>query len=74
MMGEIGSGKSFIAKLFKYPVFNADKEVNLIYRSDVECFNKLKKQLPNYIKSFPVKKNELIRAISSNKKNSKSSI
>ena len=30
VIGGIGSGKSFIAKLFKYPVFNADKEVNLI--------------------------------------------
>lgn len=69
VIGGIGSGKSFIAKLFKYPIFNADKEVNLIYRNNVECFNKLKKQLPNYIKSFPVKKDELIRAISSNKKN-----
>ena len=24
VIGGIGSGKSFIAKLFKYPVFNAD--------------------------------------------------
>ena len=71
VIGGIGSGKSFIAKLFKYPVFNADKEVNLIYRNNKECFNKLKKQLPNYIKSYPVKKDELIRAISSNKKNLK---
>ena len=69
VIGGIGSGKSFIAKLFNYPVFNADKEVNLIYKNNVECFNKLKKKLPNYIKSFPVKKDELIRAISSNKKN-----
>ena len=71
VIGGIGSGKSFIAKLFKYPVFNADKEVNLIYRNNKECFKKLKKNLPNYIKSYPVKKDELIRAISSNKKNLK---
>ena len=71
VIGGIGSGKSFIAKLFKYPVFNADKEVNLIYRNNKECFKKLKKHLPNYIKSYPVKKDELIRAISSNKKNLK---
>ena len=71
VIGGIGSGKSFIAKLFKYPVFNADKEVNLIYRNNKECFKKLKKQLPNYIKSYPVKKDELIRAISSNNKNLK---
>ena len=54
ILGDIGSGKSFVAKQFGYPVFNADKEVNLIYKNNVECFNKLKKKLPNYIKSFPV--------------------
>ena len=68
-MGGIGSGKSFIAKLFKYPIFNADKEVNSIYRNDKNCFIKLKKKLPNFIKSFPVKKNHLIRAIKYDKKN-----
>ena len=29
VIGGIGSGKSFISKLFKYPVFNADKEVEI---------------------------------------------
>ena len=58
-MGGIGSGKSFISKLFKYPVFNADKEVNRIYRKDKNCFFKLRKKLPNFIKSFPVKKKYL---------------
>ena len=27
VVGDIGSGKSHIAKLFGYPVFNADQEV-----------------------------------------------
>ena len=27
VVGDIGSGKSYIAKLFGYPVFNADQEV-----------------------------------------------
>ena len=27
IVGEIGSGKTFISKLFGYPVFNADNEV-----------------------------------------------
>ena len=27
IVGDIGSGKSYIAKLFGYPVFNADLEV-----------------------------------------------
>ena len=27
ILGDIGSGKSFVAKSFGYPVFNADNEV-----------------------------------------------
>ena len=71
MMGGIGSGKSFIAKLFKYPVFNADQEVNKVYRKNKNCYNQLKKRLPKFIKSFPIKKSELIEAVSSNRKNIK---
>ena len=71
IVGGIGSGKSFISKLFGYPVFNADNEVKLIYKNNKECFNKLKKRLPKFIKKFPIKKNELVTAISSNKKNLK---
>ena len=44
VMGTIGSGKSFISKLFNCPVFNADKEVNNIYRNHKDCFIKLKKK------------------------------
>ncbi len=69
IIGGIGSGKSFISKLFGYPVFNADNEVKYIYKKNKKCFNKLKKKLPKFIKSFPIKKKELISAISSNKKN-----
>ena len=32
IVGGIGSGKSHIAKLFNYPVFNADLEVAKIYK------------------------------------------
>ena len=32
IIGDIGSGKSFVAKQFGYPVFNADYEVNKIYK------------------------------------------
>ncbi len=71
IIGGIGSGKSFISKLFGYPVFNADDEVEFIYKKNRECFNKLKKRLPKFIKSFPIKKKELISSISSNKKNLK---
>ena len=71
ILGNIGSGKSFISKLFDCPVFNADKEVNYIYKNNKNCFIKLKKKLPKYIKSFPIKKSELIKAVSTNRKNIK---
>ena len=71
VIGSIGSGKTFVAKLFKCPVFNADDEVKIIYKKNKECFNKLKKILPTYIKSFPIKKQELVEAITRDKKNLK---
>jgi dephospho-CoA kinase len=63
IIGDIGSGKSFIAKQFGFPVFSADKEVNKIYKNNKNCFKSLKSQLPKYISSFPIKKNELSKAI-----------
>ena len=71
VIGGIGSGKTFVANLFKCPVFNADDEVKKIYKTNKACFNKLKKILPSYIKSFPIKKKELAEAISKDKKNLK---
>ena len=71
IIGSIGSGKSFISRLFGYPVFNADDEVKYIYKKNKDCFNKLKKKLPKFIKTFPIKKKELIKSINSNKKNLK---
>ena len=56
MLGDIGSGKSYVAKQFGYPVFKADNEVAKLYRKSRKCYSKLKKALPNYITSFPVKK------------------
>ena len=32
VVGDIGSGKSYVAKQFGYPVFNADLEVNKLYK------------------------------------------
>tara|TARA_Y100000590_G_C15687507_1_gene1002159 strand:- start:1450 stop:2040 length:591 start_codon:yes stop_codon:yes gene_type:complete len=69
ILGDIGSGKSLISNQFGCPVFNADKEVNKIYKKNISCFNKLKNKLPKYIKSHPINKMELINAILSNKKN-----
>ena len=34
ILGDIGSGKSYIAKNFGYPVFNADEEVAKIYKKN----------------------------------------
>ena len=71
IMGGIGSGKTFVSKLFNCPIFNADKQVDSIYRYNKKCFRDLRKKLPIYIKSFPIKKSELINAISSNKQSLK---
>ena len=69
ILGEIGSGKSYVAKNFGYPVFNADYEVGKLYQSSKKTFNKLNKSLPKYISLFPVDKKEISHAILSNKKN-----
>ena len=66
ILGGIGSGKSYVAKNFGYPVFNADNEVSKLYQKDKKIFNKLKKKLPKYISSFPIDKNQITNAILSN--------
>ena len=71
IVGDIGSGKSHIAKLFNYPIFNADLEVSKIYKTNKQCFNDLKKKLPEYFSSLPIKKEEIIKAIIDNEKNLK---
>ena len=71
VVGDIGSGKSHIAKLFGYPVFNADQEVANIYKKNKNCFKKLKKFLPKYFSVFPVNKIEIIKAIEDSDKNLK---
>ena len=71
ILGDIGSGKSYVAKNFGYPVFNADSEVSKIYKKNKKIFNKLKKKLPRYISKFPIDKNEVSVAILSNKNNLK---
>jgi len=59
VVGDIGSGKSHIAKQFGYPVFNADFIVAELYRKSKKCYRKFKKKLPKYITSFPIKKKKL---------------
>ena len=74
VLGDIGSGKSYVAKQFGYPVFNADAEVAKLYRKSRKCYNKLKKELPKYIVSFPVKKIEISNAIIAGQHNLKNII
>jgi dephospho-CoA kinase len=71
LVGDIGSGKSYVAKNFDYPVFNADIEVINLYKKDRKIFHKLKKILPKYFNSFPVDKTEVSNAILSNSHNLK---
>ena len=71
ILGAIGSGKSYVAKKFGYPVFNADYEVSKLYKKDKKIFYKLNKKLPKYINSFPVDKTQISKAILSNNLNMK---
>ncbi len=71
ILGDIGAGKSYVAKCFGYPVFNADLEVSKIYEKDKKIFYKLKKAFPKHFTSFPIKKKSVANAILENKKNLK---
>jgi dephospho-CoA kinase len=71
ILGDVGSGKSFVAKQFGFPVFDADNEVRKIYRKDKKCYIKLKKAIPEYILTFPINKKEIVTSILSNQKNLK---
>ena len=71
ILGDIGSGKTFVANQFGCPVFHADIEVSKIYKNNKNCFKILKKNFPNYIISFPINKKEISKLILSNKKNLK---
>ena len=71
ILGDIGSGKSYVAKTFGYPVFNADVEVGKIYKTNKKIFLKLNKSLPKHIQTFPINKFEITKAILENKINLK---
>jgi dephospho-CoA kinase len=71
ILGDIGSGKSYVAKNFNYPVFNADFEVSKLYKQNKKIFFKLKKKIPKYITSFPIEKKQISKAIISNNFNFK---
>jgi dephospho-CoA kinase len=71
ILGDIGSGKSFVAKNFRYPIFNADYEVSKLYEKNRNLYQKLKKLLPEYIFEFPINKIQLSKAILANNSNLK---
>ena len=69
ILGDIGSGKSYVAQKFGYPVFNADQEVAKLYQQNKNVYINLKNTLPKYIHSFPIEKIEISNAILANKYN-----
>ena len=71
ILGDIGSGKSFVAKNFGYPVFNADHEVSKLYQKNRIVYQKLKKILPDHIYEFPIDKLKISNAIIENNSNLK---
>ena len=71
ILGNIGSGKSYVANNLGYPVFDADHEVAMLYKKNKKIFLKLNKILPDNIKTFPIEKKEIIEAILQKKNNLK---
>ena len=69
IIGDIGSGKSYVAKSFGHPVFNADQEVSKLYKNNRKIFKSLNKLIPKYIVSFPIDKKEISNAILANQVN-----
>ena len=69
ILGQIGSGKSYVAKCFGFPVFNADFEVSKLYKKDKKIFLKLRKILPKFFTKLPIKKEEITKAILTNNSN-----
>tara|TARA_B100000886_G_C20412954_1_gene487903 strand:- start:37 stop:624 length:588 start_codon:yes stop_codon:yes gene_type:complete len=71
LVGDICSGKTYISKLFKEPVFSADYEVAKIYQKNKKCFKKLRKKFPEFIRRLPIEKKNIISLLLSNKRNFK---
>ena len=71
ILGDIGSGKSYVAKKFGYPVFNADEEVSELYKKNKKILKKFKKALPKYFSYLPINKKSVSQAILDNKNNLK---
>ena len=71
ILGDIGSGKTYVSNKFGCPVFNADEEVANIYKKNKACFSRLQKKFPKFINTYPIDKNELKNLILKNPSNIK---
>ena len=71
ILGDIGSGKTYVANNLGFPVFNADKEVEIIYKKNKRIFIKLKKNYQNILASSQLRKTEVLKAILDNEQNLK---
>ena len=71
ILGDIGSGKTYIAKCFSHPTFNADKEVANLYKKDKKILLKFKKVLPEYFNTSSINKENITKAILDKKQNLK---
>ena len=61
ILGNIGSGKSYVANNLGYPVFDADYEVTKLYKKDKKIFFKLNKILPQIYKIISYRKKEITK-------------
>ena len=59
LVGDIGSGKTYYARLFGYPVFNADLIVAEIYKKNKKCFNQIKKKITKFFLVFSFKEKRI---------------
>ena len=71
ILGDIGSGKTFVARCFGHPVFNADQEVANLYKKDKKILLKLRKVLPEYFNTSLIDKENIAKAILDKKYNLK---
>ena len=70
IVGDIGSGKTYISRKFNYPVLMQMKKLKR-YMKKLQVFFKIKKKFPKQITKFPISKNELSKLILKNGANLK---
>ena len=68
IVGDIGSGKSYLQDNLDIPVFNADLEVAKLYKKTENVISNLKKYYQILLLIFLSKKNDILKAIHRTKK------